>query len=264
MPQHPDAQIHPHATGAAAKTAAEHDKLVDGAVKFYCGWFCECCLPEWSVAARLTLLNDSRSLCAAHSKFRVVPSSCARPDVSILSCLQWISLEEKGVPYQLIEINPYHKDPEFLRINPLGLVPALESEGVNLYESTILNEFLEEKFPDKKPLYPTKFEDKAIARIRIDFISKKVLPAFMRTIQAQDSKAQTESRAELVQALKQFASYIDPSKGPFVGGRELGAVDISLAPWGVRQWGKSDRARPEFLTLSVLNSFATNRCCGSH
>ncbi|KAJ2970352.1 hypothetical protein NUW58_g9724 [Xylaria curta] len=38
----------------------------------------------------------------------------------------WITLEEKGIPYQYIEINPYHKGPELMRANPRGLVPTLE------------------------------------------------------------------------------------------------------------------------------------------
>ena len=37
----------------------------------------------------------------------------------------WITLEEKVIPYEYIEINPYHKDPEFLKLNPRGLVPTL-------------------------------------------------------------------------------------------------------------------------------------------
>ena len=37
----------------------------------------------------------------------------------------WIALLEKGVDFELVEINPYDKTPEFLAVNPLGLVPTL-------------------------------------------------------------------------------------------------------------------------------------------
>jgi glutathione S-transferase len=37
----------------------------------------------------------------------------------------WIVLHEKDIPYQYVEINPYHKAPELLALNPRGLVPTL-------------------------------------------------------------------------------------------------------------------------------------------
>lgn len=39
----------------------------------------------------------------------------------------WLALEEKKLAYQYNEVNPYHKSPEFLRINPFGF-PLLFSE----------------------------------------------------------------------------------------------------------------------------------------
>lgn len=50
----------------------------------------------------------------------------------------WMALEEKKIPYEYVEINPYKKDPDFLKLNPKGLVPCLESNGVPLAESSIL------------------------------------------------------------------------------------------------------------------------------
>lgn len=37
----------------------------------------------------------------------------------------WITLCEKRIEHQYVEINPYRKDPDFLAMNPRGLVPAL-------------------------------------------------------------------------------------------------------------------------------------------
>jgi glutathione S-transferase len=66
----------------------------------------------------------------------------------------WLALEEKELPYEYREVNPYKKEKEFLDINPLGLVPALVYHGKALHESLVLNEFLEDEFPDFKPLLP--------------------------------------------------------------------------------------------------------------
>ena len=52
------------------------------------------------------------------------------------------------------DIKPYKKEQGFLRVNPLGLVPALEHKGVGaLYESDVLVEYLEDLYPDS-PEHP--------------------------------------------------------------------------------------------------------------
>lgn len=54
-------------------------------------------------------------------------SSSANPHSLFQPFVQrvWIALEEKGIPYEYKEVNPYKKEPHFLKINPKGLVPAL-------------------------------------------------------------------------------------------------------------------------------------------
>lgn len=152
-----------------------------------------------------------------------------------------IALLEKGVAFQWKEINPYRKTAEFLSVSKKGLVPALQSEGVNLIESNIINEFLDEKYPDKNPLLPLSPEARATARIQKDQITKKIHPAFFRTIQSQDEQEQKQHRQELADSLKEFAANIDPAKGPFIGGKKLNAVDVALAPWASRAWGTQRR-----------------------
>jgi glutathione S-transferase len=50
---------------------------------------------------------------------------------------------------------PYKKEKEFLAVNPLGLVPALEHKGKgSLYESDVLVEYLEDLYPDS-PEHPS-------------------------------------------------------------------------------------------------------------
>ena len=84
----------------------------------------------------------------------------------------WAILEEKGVDYKYVEVNPYHKQPEFLALNPRGLVPTVEYDHKPLYESTVISEFLEEAYPDHRPrLLPENAFDRAISRIWIDFVT---------------------------------------------------------------------------------------------
>ncbi|MCB1135703.1 MAG: glutathione S-transferase family protein, partial [Chlamydiia bacterium] len=76
-----------------------------------------------------------------------------------------IALEEKGIPYHLVEVdldNRYNHSPAYLEINPQGKVPAIALrrfrglEDVSLYESNALTEWADEQFTDDGPqLYPS-------------------------------------------------------------------------------------------------------------
>lgn len=84
----------------------------------------------------------------------------------------WAVLEEKGIPYRYVEVNPYHKSEELLSINPRGLVPTVEYEGKALYESSVLLEFLEDVFPEVGVrLRRDDVVERARGRIWADFVS---------------------------------------------------------------------------------------------
>lgn len=145
----------------------------------------------------------------------------------------WIALEEKGIPYQYKETNPYKKEPEYLAINPKGLVPSIVYKGgPGLYESNILNEFLEEVYPDN-PLLPSDPTQRALARIWIDFIGKSIVPPKFVLQQAQTKEGQDKARQEFIDALKKYEAQI---KGPYFFGEQFTLVDVTLAPWLVRDW----------------------------
>ena len=140
----------------------------------------------------------------------------------------WLALEEKGLSYEYREVNPYKKEKDFLDINPLGLVPALVYHGKPLYESLVLNEFLEDEFSDSKPLLPKDSFERARIRLWIDHLTKKFTPAYFRTMQAQEADKQTEALGELVDALKR---YVEQVKEPWFSGEKFSLADITVAPW---------------------------------
>ncbi|PIL33460.1 transporter [Ganoderma sinense ZZ0214-1] len=148
----------------------------------------------------------------------------------------WITLEERGIPYQYQEINPYKREAHFLEINPKGLVPAIEHKGRGLYESLVLCEFLEDAFPDptnEPHLLPADPIDRGHARIWVDYAAKVVVPAHSRLIQAQGAERQRAALEEYYAALRTFAAQI---RGPWFLGEQFSLVDVALAPWMVRDW----------------------------
>jgi len=82
-----------------------------------------------------------------------------------------VVLAEKNLPYEIVPIDlraQEQKTPNYLKMNPYGKVPVLTDDAVVLYESCIINEYLEEKYPNP-PLLPKEPGQKAKARILIDY-----------------------------------------------------------------------------------------------
>lgn len=82
-----------------------------------------------------------------------------------------IVLAEKNLPYDIVPIDlraQEQKTPDYLKLNPYGKVPVLTDDATVLYESLIINEYLDEKYPNP-PLMPKDPAKKAKARILIDY-----------------------------------------------------------------------------------------------
>ncbi|GAB7353884.1 hypothetical protein MBLNU459_g4239t1 [Dothideomycetes sp. NU459] len=192
---HPDADLHPVATGLAAKTVDDHK--AEQPLKLYSGWFCPFVGRAWTV------------------------------------------LQEKKIPYQYIEVNPYHKPESLLKLNPRGLVPTLQYDNKPLFESTVICEFLEEAYPDHGPrLLPQDPYERARTRIWTDFCTSRIIPAFHRFLQfqpASDTQGLEEARKEFLGHLKEFTKEMD-TDGPYFLGSEVSLIDLVVAPWAIRLW----------------------------
>lgn len=144
-------------------------------------------------------------------------------------------MEEKKLSYQYIEINPYSDDKSFLKVNKRGMVPAIQRNGISLSESEILLEYLDDAFPDSNNLFPSNPEQKALTRMTVDFIEKKIVTAFLNCLQAQDPEQQQSYRKDYVAGLRIFAKGL-PEAQKFHGGSRIDAADINLAPWAAREY----------------------------
>ncbi|KAL9044682.1 MAG: hypothetical protein Q9206_007374, partial [Seirophora lacunosa] len=168
----------------------------------------------------------------------------------------WLVLEEKQLPYQYIEVNPYSKPASLLRLNPRGLVPTLITpSGRALYESSVVCEYLDDAYPSPRPLLlpPPRDDDdaayaKARCRLWMDYVGTRIVPAFHRFLQFQPTpeKGSLQGvRGEFLDTLRGFAgAMLEDEEGGggnkgspwFAGGEEIGMVDLMLAPWVVRLW----------------------------
>ncbi|MDA0673927.1 MAG: glutathione S-transferase family protein [Cyanobacteria bacterium] len=144
-----------------------------------------------------------------------------------------IVLTAKGLAFTVHEIDLHNKPADFEAISPLGKVPVLCHGGDRVWESTIINEYLEDLFPTP-PLLPLVPGQRAIARIWIDFINTRFVPGFYKLLLAQNSALQADWRSELTRHLhymehQGLASL--SAAGPYWLGDEFSLVDIALYPW---------------------------------
>lgn len=113
---------------------------------------------------------------------------------------------------------------------------AFEIKGkAALYESLVLLEYLEDAYPNTHSLLPEDPIDRAKARIWIDHIVKKILPAFFSVLQAEDLEKREEAKDRLFEGLQKFTKQPAPSSsGPYFFGDRYTIADIALTPWAFR------------------------------
>ncbi len=143
-----------------------------------------------------------------------------------------MALLAKGVEFEVIEIDLQNKPPNFEEISPYSKVPVLKYGGDRVWESTIVNEYLEEVFPEP-PLMPQEPGRRAIARIWIDFANTKFTAAFYKLLINQDLQQQQEWREEMTQHLHFMEQGLNElsTSGPYWLGESLSLVDIAFYPW---------------------------------
>ncbi|MCM0594316.1 MAG: glutathione S-transferase family protein [Gloeotrichia echinulata IR180] len=144
-----------------------------------------------------------------------------------------VVLLEKGIDFTPIEIDLQNKTEAFTQVSRYGKVPAIKHGDVEIYESAIINEYLEEVFPEP-PLLPHDPAAKAVARIWIDYANTRFVPAFNKFLRGKDTQEQEQGQREFLESLL----YIEEEGlGKLSGnssywlGENLSLVDISFYPW---------------------------------
>jgi glutathione S-transferase len=90
-----------------------------------------------------------------------------------------ICLEEKALPWvdrRLVSKDRYHISPEYLRLNPNGVVPTLVHDGVPVIESSVIAQYLDDVFPEPS-LSPSDPRSLAAMRAWLAFVDQVPTPA---------------------------------------------------------------------------------------
>jgi glutathione S-transferase len=136
-----------------------------------------------------------------------------------------ITLAEKGIEADVVEIDLADRPLWFYEKNPAGRVPVLEEDGRPLPESAVIMEFLEERHPEPA-LLPSNPADRAAARLLI-FRDDDLTDPYYAFRRGEDG-----AREELDAALGRFDSLLGGQS--YLTGAEFGLADIGLVPWVLR------------------------------
>ncbi len=147
-----------------------------------------------------------------------------------------IALAEKGLKWEGIRVrlaNREQKTPEFLKLNPYGKIPVLVEEGKVLFESCIINEYLDEKYPDP-PLMPKDPYLRARGRVLVDYALNYAhepywdLRGEMRKPEAERDTRTVEEKRQQLRILLEYLETALGDKAFFLG--DLSLADIAIVP----------------------------------
>jgi len=136
-----------------------------------------------------------------------------------------IVLAEKGIEYETVEIDLDDRPAWIYEKNPLGRVPVLEEDAFVLPESAVIDEYLEERYPEP-PLWPADPAERALGRLlvfRFDELSKPYYAL---------RREEDGARERLDRALAALDALLEAQA--FLSGREYGLADIAYVPWILR------------------------------
>ncbi|WP_417685400.1 glutathione S-transferase family protein [Roseibium sp.] len=137
-----------------------------------------------------------------------------------------IALQEKGVPFERIDIDLADKPDWFLTISPLGKVPVLKDGNDTFFESVPILEYLEDTL--HHPLHPADPRMRARHRAYLEFASQ-VLNGIGALYNAPDEATFGTKAQELRGKFEHLDSAIDPV-GPYFAGSGFSLVDTAFGP----------------------------------
>ena len=136
-----------------------------------------------------------------------------------------IVLCQKNIDYDIEYIDLADPPDWFLKISPFGKVPLLLWLKEVIFESSVINELLEEAFPNK--LHPSDLVERAKNRSWIEFSNPCLANSFKLSI-AETEESFGDVLEDLNQRFDQLEAVIDPQ--PYFNGAAFSMVDASYAP----------------------------------
>ena len=144
-------------------------------------------------------------------------------------------LFEKGMDFQVIDVDMLNKPEDLAAINPDNKMPVLVERDLVLYEANIINEYIDERFP-----HPQLMSLDPVMRARTRMILYRFENEFFCHIDAIEhgqQKAADKARQTIRDNLTQISALFATQK--FMLGNEFSMLDVAIAPllWRLDHYG---------------------------
>lgn len=147
-------------------------------------------------------------------------------------------LFEKGMDFEIRDIDLYNKPEDISVMNPYGQVPILVERDLILYESNIINEYIDERFPHPQ-LMPADPVMRARTRLFLYNFEKELFihVSVLEDRSNTDAQAQEVARQNIRDRLAQLAPLL--LKNKYMLGEEFSMLDVAVAPllWRLDHYG---------------------------
>lgn len=150
-----------------------------------------------------------------------------------------LCLIEKGLDYELEVIMPFGQPDWYRELNPLGRIPAFSDGDVKLADSSVICQYLEERYPELPSLYGENAEQRARVRWLEKYADYELAPLCTfsvfrnRVLKASMGQPCDEQKVQetLQQALPSHFDYLQNTLGdaPYFLGEQLSMADLALA-----------------------------------
>lgn len=145
-----------------------------------------------------------------------------------------IVLYEKGMDFQIIDVDMFNKPEDLAAINPHNRVPVLVERDLILYEPNIINEYIDERFPHPQ-LMPPDPVMRARARQLLLTMEREIF-VHIEAIE-KNLKAADKARATISERLTELAPIFTKQK--FMLGDDFSMLDVAISPllWRLDHYG---------------------------
>ncbi|OZI16023.1 glutathione S-transferase [Bordetella genomosp. 7] len=148
-------------------------------------------------------------------------------------------LFEKGMDFEIRDIDLYNKPEDISVMNPYGQVPILVERDLVLYESNIINEYIDERFPHPQ-LMPADPVMRARTRLFL-YNFEKELFVHVSTLEDRSAKPDEKKLATARQSIRDRLAQLAPLllKNKYMLGEEFSMLDVAVAPllWRLDHYG---------------------------
>jgi len=145
-----------------------------------------------------------------------------------------IVLYEKGMDFEVIDVDLMNRAEDIAVINPYNRVPVLVERDLILYEANIINEYIDERFPHPQ-LMPPDPVMRGRARLLLHRFEQELYSQV--DIMEQGGKNADKARGVVRDNLTQLAQILTKQK--FLLGDEFSMLDVAIAPllWRLDRYG---------------------------